>query len=322
MLRKKYFPALTAVFGFACAWFVKPQTPNADHKDSLSPPQTTQQATSSTRASNDANKTATHNPLTHTADGKPLPPDLVELRTKMAAKLSNSMQIRDQGYVQRLTELLKLTPDQQQAYLSLYESKRAQLNIYSPAAGISSANILEQAALIEKNFNDELGKVLSAEQVTQLNQYRQQQKVNKTMAQAQKEFADVLEKIDLDAGQQESVITALHEIERQRTSDIDATGLFSETFDTLGFGDAARYYSEKNATNASIDQAQDKRQMIQSLINDRRQHTAAKIERLRTILTPAQLVQYSSLLEARDQSFYSSMAPQLDNPPEVPAEPK
>lgn len=322
MLSKKYFPIITAIIGFAAAWLLKPkgQDPVANSTEIVT--HTTSSHSSGETRESSPDRRVVHNPLTHTADGKPLPPELVELRTNLANNLSNAMQVRDQGYVQRITELLALTPQQQQEFLALLQDKRKALNIYAPGSGINSQNILEQAEVIEKQFNDALGKLLSGEQIDTLNQFRAQQKQNRMMAQAQKEFADVLEKIDLNPNQQEAVITTLHDIESKRTSALDATGLFAETFDTMGFGSASGPMSETNAANASIAQATDKKQQIQQLIDDRRQQTQQKIERLRTILTPAQLAQYSALLEARDQTFYNSMAPHLSNAPEVPQEEK
>lgn len=323
MLIKKYLPALTALLGFTAAWMIKPSSPAAAATSETADqvPQS-KSATGSNNSRPDTSAKPNINPLTHTADGKPLPPELVELRTNLAANLRNTMQVRDRGYVQRIAELLKLTPQQQQEFLKLFEEKRDALNIYSPGAGINSQNILEKAELIEKQFNDDLAKLLSSDQIEALNQFRAQQKQNRMMATAQKEFADVLEKIDLNPQQQEAVITTLHELESKRVGATDATGLFAETYDTLGFGNTTGMKSETSAANASIAQATDKRQQIQNLIDTRRQQTQEKIERLSSILSPAQLAQYSALLEARDQSFYTSMAPHLSNRTELPIQEK
>lgn len=320
MLSNKSMPILAAVFGFLLAWFLKPVGSGAAAASAAA------HADAGGKITRSANSIDPRSPSvpgkfdenTQTPDGNPLPPELISARAAIADNARNSLAIKDQGYVQRLAELLNLTLDQQQVYLGLFEQKRAALNIFAPGKGISRDKILEQAEAAETKFNDSLSKMLSAEQIDKLNAFRKQQAANRALAGAQKEYADVLEKIDITPEQQEAVLNALRDtVSGSAAKLVDKTGLFSETYDIMGLGELGNEMSDLAAANAAVLLAGNRSEIMNTLIENRKKVSAEKIERLRPHLTPAQLEQYNSILQARDESFFASMAPHLQAP--VPA---
>jgi len=313
-------PSLCAVFGFLLAWFVKP-TPSSpageDSQNAGARPPANIPSSASGRDRPTAAK-GSFDPTTHTEEGIPLPPELIQARAAMADTARNSLALKDQGYVQRLAELLGLTIEQQQSMQLLYQQKRDALNIYAPGKGIDPRRMLEEAEVIEKRFNDSLAGVLNSEQIAKLNAYRQQQTQNRTLASAQKEYADVLDKIDLSAEQQSSVLQALQQnATTTQNAFLDKTGLYAETFDAMGFGSVGDAMSVAATAQAALSQSNDPAATMQALVHARKQSSAQKIEALRSLLSPAQLAQYSALLEARDQAYYTAMAPLLPSPPPV-----
>jgi hypothetical protein len=308
-------PSLCAVFGFLLAWFLRPNG-KSDVTAITNPVVTSGTASSGLNSTvRPTTKTSSFDPATHTEDGIPLPPEVVEARAQLANAARNSLDLKDQGYIQRLTELLGLSIDQQQQLLLLYQQKRDDLNIYAPGKNLNPTRMLEEAEVVEKRFNESLAKVLDSEQITKLNDFRKQQAANRSLATAQKEFADVLEKIDLSSDQQTAVLNALHQNASTTQSQVlDRTGLYTETFDAMGFGSTGEAMSMAAAANATIQQSSDKAAMVQVIVEARKTETAQKLESLRTILTPAQLAQYTSIIEARNQTFYAQMAPMIEAP--------
>jgi hypothetical protein len=320
MLPTKSMPILAAIFGFLLAWFLKPGSPGAAAVNAAGNADAGGKITRSANSNDQRPPSASgkFDENTQTPDGKPLPPELIAARAAIADNSRNSFVIKDQGYVQRLAELLNLSLDQQQVYLGLFEQKRAAFNIFAPGIGISREKILEQAEAAETKFNNSLSKLLSSEQIDQLNAFRKQQAVNRALAGAQKEYADVLEKIDITPEQQEAVLNALRDnVSGSAAKLVDKTGLFAETYDIMGLGELGNEMSNLAAANAAVLLAGNQSEIMNTLIENRKKVSVEKIERLRPHLTPAQLEQYNSILQARDESFFASLAPHLQAP--VPA---
>jgi len=315
-------PSLCAVFGFLLAWFLKPNpsTPAGENVAASNKSPTGISTSSASGRDRPAAGRGGFDPTTHTEEGIPLPPELIQARAQLADTARNSLALKDQGYVQRLAELLALTLEQQQTMQLLYQQKRDALNIYAPGKGIDPRRMLEEAEVVEKRFNESLAHVLSSEQIAKLNAYRQQQNQNRTLATAQKEYADVLDKIDLSPEQQNGVLQALQQTaSTTQSAFLDKTGLYAETFDAMGFGSVGDAMSVAATAQATLSQASDPAATMQALVQARKQSSTQKIEALRTLLSPAQLAQYSALLEARDQAYYAAMAPMISSP--APIEP-
>lgn len=314
MQRKHITPVLTAVLGFSLAWMLKPTPELVASNGAPEDPEIKARASTGARSPSMPKK-QTFDPLTHTSSGKELPPELVLGRTKLANQLSDSMEKRDQAAVQRLTELLQLSPEQQQQLQMIYETKRSTLNFYRPGDGVTHANMLEKAESAESKFKQALSAILEPSQIEKYNAYRKQQSENQRLAAAQKDYADVLEKIDLSPDQQRALQSALQqEALTREDGNADQARFFEETFDAMGFGSAGVAMSRTQTANAAILQSSDREEMAKTLVEERKKATAERIAMLRNVLSPAQLSQYTAVLESRDQSFFSSITPHIPTP--------
>jgi hypothetical protein len=305
MFQKSYIPALTAIIGFLCAWFLKPSKENQVDATVSRPNTSTHSTAYGLDPTRDKPKPALRDPSL-TTDGKPLPPEILQARAGMGQAAQNGFALKDQAYIQRLTELMSLTASQQQEMLALFQEKRSSMNFYQN--GLPGGNILELAEQAEKKFNDSLSKLLSPAQIEQLNAVRKQQSQNRAMASAQKEYAELLEKVDLSQEQQNAVLTSLQQASAAELANASETSrFFAETFDSMGYGVAGAALAEKSTANASIQNASDPQEALRLAAEQRKNASAAKIEQMRTILTPAQLQQYAAMIQIRDQNYYAGL---------------
>jgi DNA-binding MurR/RpiR family transcriptional regulator len=76
----------------------------------------------------------------------------------------------------------------------------------------------------------------------------------------------------------------------------------------MGYGAAGAALAEKSTANASIQNASDPQEALRLAAEQRKNASAAKIEQMRTILTPAQLQQYAAMIQIRDQNYYAGLA--------------
>lgn len=311
---------LSALGGFLLAWLLKSNSPSTTTEipppRSAAPPKTL----STSARSTSREKKQHFDPSTHTPDGVALPPEIIAARESMTSSLNQSFETKDQGFIQRLAELLQLDASQQQQLLQLLQSKRSALNLFQPAPGANPQNMADEAARVEKNYHDSLAQILTSDQIKKLNQFHKQQAENRKLAQTQKEYADLLEKIDLSPDQQSQVLQALQPLQESQPAEPSASEFFRETYDVLGFGVAGDAISQQVAANAYLQAHQNPEQAIQELTSARQDATTRKIEALRPILSPAQLSQYSALLQARDQAYFANLAPMLPIPSVLPPE--
>ncbi len=312
MLQKSYLPTLTALIGFLLAWFLKPSQKNQAEVNAPLANTSTHSATSGSELPRDNPKPTLRDPSL-TTSGKPLPPEIIQARMGMGQTAQNGFALKDQAYIQRLTEIMSLSASQQQELLALFQEKRNALNFYQN--GLPTGNILELAEQAEKKFNDALSKMLSPEQIDQLNSVRKQQSQNRAMASAQKEYAELLEKVDLSQEQQNAVLSSLQQASTAELSESSETSrFFAEKLESMGYGAAGVALAEKSTANATIENASDPQEALRLMAEARKNASAAKIEQLRPILSPAQLQQYAAMIQIRDQNYFAGLAPRISSP--------
>ena len=320
--RKKLFPYLTAVLGFAFAWFLKPSH-NESAKVSL-PDVSAANALNLSRkfpSSSDKQHVTQHSGLSNDAsladDSVDLPEELVRMREQMAEQLSQGLSIRDHGFIRRMTELLGLREEQQLGMLRLLERKRKVFHIF-PTNSKMPQNLLERAEKAETEYHQALGQILDQHQVSKYNDYKKQQARNRAIASAKNSYADVLKHIDLNENQQSAVENAIRNVSVVNQPTMDKTQALYEAYDTMGYGTAAGTMATSSGANAAIAQASDKVQMLQEVVATRKRESTAQLEALRPILTTAQWEQYKSVIDAKDRSFYMSIQPFMSSAPVDP----
>lgn len=307
----KYRPYLTAVLGFAAAWMLKP---SAKNQAAAGDEAALKNVSSHTLNKIEDDKARAGMPTPAENKGvtlvKDIPKALAEARASMATNLQDNLARRDQALVNRLTEVLNLTAEQQVAILELMESKREALNIMTNHG--ARYNFVEQGEKREKDFNDKLASILDQKQVEQLNQFRDTQAQNRVNAVAQREFADMLDKIDLTPEQQDKVLNSLATDARGNYEAIaDKARVFADSYDALGMGAAVTRFSDVSSANQQILHSTNPEETMRQIAQERLQETENKLQRLQPLLSAAQYNQYKAMLDSKDQQFLANLAPMV-----------
>ncbi len=312
---KQSLPVLTAVFGFALAWFIKPKgehdvdvAKDAMHQTSANKiPKLIE-----TKAKNASAKT--NQSPTYLEDIPDLPPQLLEAQKKLDDDLQNGIILRDQGFLRRVTELLALSAEQQTGLMRLLMEKRQSLSIFS-TPGLTPDVILERAEKAETAYHEALSKILTSSQITQYNQLIKQQSENRAIAKAQNQFAAILQNIDLSHEQHAAVQSALSQLALKEQPSADKSHIFHELYDTLGYGMVANRMATASATEAAISREENQAKVISEVAHNRQRESNEKLHALKAILTPAQWEQYKLTVEASDRAFYKSMGQSIKQKP-------
>lgn len=308
-------PCVTAVAGFAVAWFAKPVPPvvakEVDRLVTEAAPRASRSGPE--RAASSANKPPAE---VHASD------------FPLSEQMGQAPKSRGEAKMLRLAEALGLAVDQQAAIAHLIEQAHANPN---PEVGA-----LRDLAMRGKLLEDGLRGLLTPEQWTKFEQLRDRAKDNLGDLRAQEEFKTALEDIDLSTQQKSEILSRLREKAKADLQGIPAAATLLFRSSVLPVGDnelavdgvllLAQIGDDVSYTDAS--EAHQK-------ITDR---NLAELERLLKcfdgVLTPAQMGQYQATIAERQELLKRLPAglgnrpmPEIDEdatdepgPPDQPAE--
>lgn len=297
MMKSKILPAaVTAVAGFALGWAVKP----ASHPVATD---------SSTQAANaDAGSSLNAN-LPDRTDRPPLVlpkrnserPDGATKGTALSAirkTTSEMVQSAEQARVQRLSEALGMNSEQEGQLAAL--SKKLHVGFKDLSKnGKTPAQLLEEAALAQAEYDDGVKNLLDPGQQKALEAFKDRKKDNEIESGAQTVLTDIGTNTDLSPEQRQAVLEKLRENSKKYYEARPAGyELMSENFSVMGTSFATSIDDVGAAfldPNGSTDPAD-----LQERLQSQQQATASnRIALLKGILTPAQLSQYESTLASR-----------------------
>jgi hypothetical protein len=315
MLNKKYLPYLTAIISFFLAWFIKPFSVTVQ-KNELNNKEITQKTSSKdiTLLNDEAPKKAIIRKSNDEIEITNIPEPVLKARAQLSSSLRMGFAMQDAAYVTRLAEIIGLTPDQRQQFIIFLQEKREELNIYRADRKIKPQDVPDHIDRVEKTFNDSLSEILSSEQIIKLNEYAKKRKENSTIANAQREFADLIDKVDLTSEQRKAAQEAFSQSATQKNTSELKSNVFLESFDTLGFGKAGKEMATQQINDSKISAATDPGEEMRRYVENRRIETNSKIEIMRPILSAGQLEQYKATLQARDQTYLSNMGQHVQPP--------
>jgi hypothetical protein len=210
----------------------------------------------------------------------------------------NATERAENARLSRLSEALGLSPEQKETMDVLLANRRDGFRDLN-GGGKSPSEILAQAAQAEQRFEEQVAKLLDPEQSAALAALREREKENSIEAKAQRDHADLIGQIDLSAEQREQALESL------RTGSAEAVAkrpagwsLMSESMGILG-GAHAAMLEDMGELMADDEAMADSQEFHRRLVQSQRAAMEQRIARLTTILTPGQLAQYRSTLEAR-----------------------
>lgn len=299
-----------ALTGFATGWLLKPSAP----------PETTGDAGPESR-SGKALATASgksaereERPLILKARGSgemKVDPDAVSARVNFERGLQGATERAENARLSRLAEALGLSPEQRAAVEVMLANRRDGFRDLG-GTGQPPSERVALAAQAERRFEDQLAKILDPEQKDAYAAYRAREKENAVEAKAQRDLADLIGQVDLSAEQREQALEALRagsaEAQAKRPA---GWALIHESMSILG-GAHAEVMQEMGEFMGDDEAMADSQEFHRRLVETKRASMEGTLSRLAAVLTPGQLAQYRSTLEARMQMVEQVPPPKFE----------
>lgn len=298
-------PILTALAGFGLGWLVKPAP------DSASPTLPPVAASSPKPAGNPV-------PAVVPPNGTPAPARTISARPvreiggrgvdvgagagKTAAKSAAKLQ--------RLTEALGLSDEQQAALTKLIEENQKAFLAGYPEPSAGPGKIIEHIAATGVALEKSLVSMLSPDQLSALEELRKRERENRIEATAQRELANLTEVTDLDPGQRDKILAQLRKAGTNELGSIPASLALVLDSSVLPLGSSAPSAQTVQTLRqlASSQAPEDPEALHARLIENQQRQLEQRLNLVRDILTPAQLAQYQAAI-AEQQAIYERMVP-------------
>jgi hypothetical protein len=213
----------------------------------------------------------------------------------------------------RLSEALGLSAEQKDTLKALLDIRR---DGFRELQGSSTdpGGAIQQAGRSEKNFMEDVKKVLDPEQVAAFESFKQREKDNDIEAKAQRDVADLIGQVDLSDQQREQALAVMRQLsEASAAKRPEGWGLMNEAVGMLG-GNQAAVMDDLGDVMDDPSIMKDPQAMQQKLLESQRTTTEARVAALKSILTPGQLSQYRANLEARSALMENFTPPKVIPP--------
>lgn len=225
-------------------------------------------------------------------------PELATAQVAFERGFGNATERAENGRLSRLSEALGLSPEQK-ATMKVLLANRSDGSRLLNGAGVSPSEMMAQAAQAEQTFEKQLEKLLDPEQSAAFAAMRQREKENTVEAKAQRDLADLIGQIDLSANQRELALEALRGGSEEALAKLPAGwSLINEAASKMG-GARAAVMEEMSEFMGDDSAMADTQEFHRRLSQSKRAALERSLARLSPILTPGQLAQYRSAMEAR-----------------------
>ena len=200
-----------ALAGFATGWLLKPAGKSVDGENAVP-----EQAAGTRAPGGGKSRDRDAAPLVLRARGggeAKADPELASAQVAFERGFGNATERAENARLSRLAEALGLSPEQKATMKVLLANRRdgfRQLN----GGGLSSSEMMAQAAQAEQTFEKQLEKLLDPEQSAAFAALREREKENTVEAKAQRDLADLIGQIDLSGDQRELALEALRDGQR------------------------------------------------------------------------------------------------------------
>ena len=285
-----------ALAGFATGWLLKPSGELVASGEAVP-----EQAAGTRSAGAGKSRDRDQPPLVLKARGggeAKADPELASAQVAFDRGFGSATERAENARLSRLSEALGLSPEQQATMKVLLANRRdgfRQLN----GGGLSSSEMMAQAAQAEQTFEKQLEKLLDPEQSAAFAALRDREKENTIEARAQRDLADLIGQIDLSGDQRELALEALRGGSEEAVAKLPAGwSLINEAASKLG-GTHAAVMEEMSEFMGDDSAMADSQEFHRRLSQSKRAAMERSLVRLSPILTPGQLAQYRSAMEAR-----------------------
>ncbi|MCW1886266.1 hypothetical protein OKA04_16130 [Luteolibacter flavescens] len=306
-----------ALLSFAAGWVIKP-TPDAAPDASA----TANGASNTTRGNGGSSGNvrldgkSSQRPLVLKQRGTApaaSDPELVSAQARFQENFGNAADRAQNARLSRLTEALGLSEEQRQTLAVLLANRRDGFRDLQ-SSSTNPVDAIQQAGISEQAFMEDVKKLLDPEQVAALDDFKQRESDNRIEAKAQRDVADLIGLVDLSEDQREQALGAMREISEAAAARRPAGwALMNESFGMVGPNQAS-VLEDLGDVMDDPEAMQNPQEVQRRLIEAQRATAEVRVSALKGILTPAQLAQYRSTLEARSTLMEGFTPPPL-NPP-------
>jgi hypothetical protein len=198
----------------------------------------------------------------------------------------------------RLSEALGLSDEQKRAMDALLAGRREGFKNLQ-GKGKTPSEMVAEAANAVRIFEKEVTTLLDDEQKLAYEDFKMREKENDIEAKAATDFADLVRQIDLSPAQRDQAMEAMRTLSAESFAKRpEGWDLMAESMEMMGgvynsaFDEMSDFLDDPEAMKNPAE--------IQKRMNEaNRTRSEAKVSRLTTILTPAQLAQFRATLDAR-----------------------
>jgi hypothetical protein len=297
-----------ALAGFATGWLLKPAgEPGAS--ETAAP----EQAAGTRAAGGGKSRDRDESPLVLRSRGgeAKADPELATAQVAFERGFGNATERAENGRLSRLSEALGLSPEQKATMKVLLANRSDGSRLFN-GAGVSPSEMMAQAAQAEQTFEKQLEKLLDPEQSAAFAALRQREKENTVEAKAQRDLADLIGQIDLSGNQRELALEALRGGSEEALAKLPAGwSLINEAASKLG-GARAAVMEEMSEFMGDDSAMADTQEFHRRLSQSKRAAMERSLARLGPILTPGQLAQYRSAMEARITLIEQTPSPKFE----------
>ncbi|RYD60849.1 MAG: hypothetical protein EOP83_18455 [Verrucomicrobiaceae bacterium] len=240
-------------------------------------------------------------------------PETVSAQVRFEETFGNAANRAERARLSRLSEALGLSTEQQEALRNMLDIRRdgfrnLQGSNHDPAAAI------QQAGISEKNFMEDVKKVLDPEQVAAFESFKQREKDNDIEAKAQRDVADLIGQVDLSEQQREQALVVMRQLSETAAAKRPAGwDVMNEAVGMLG-GSQAAVMDDLGGVMDDPSIMKDPQAIQRKLLETQRATAEARVAALKSILTPGQLSQYRANLETRSAVMENFTPPPVEPP--------
>ena len=290
-------PLVATVVGFCLGWLVKPQ----------SEPVITQRPLATSQTPKAPAKPALEPPVQ--------PPPGPALRPGAAGKPDAEFRekagtARNSAKMLRFAEALGLSAAQQEDLTQLIDGSLKPASTGQAARPVGAGEVLDQFAARAAALEQGLAKLLTPEQSAAFAELRQRERDNRVETTAQRELGNLTEVTDLTAEQRDKVLALLRTSSAAEAGAIPPSLALILDSSVLPLGsDAPSAQSIENLSQLAAALAPgDPAAPHAKLIENQRRELDERLNRLKDVLTPAQVAQYRAAI-AEQHAIQDTMMP-------------
>ncbi|HEY1120733.1 MAG TPA: hypothetical protein VGE67_04000 [Haloferula sp.] len=239
--------------------------------------------------------------------------ETVSAEARFEATFGNAADRAENARLSRLSEALGLSAEQQKILREMLAMRRDGFRSLQGSSADPAASI-QQAGISEKNFMEDVKKVLDPEQVAAFESFKQREKDNDIEARAQRDVADLIGQVDLSEEQREQALVAMRQLSETAAAKRPmGWDVMNEAIGMMG-GSQAAVMDELGGVMDDPSIMKDPQAVQRKLLETQRATADARVAALKSILTPGQLAQYRANLDTRSALMESFTPPAVEPP--------